>query len=88
MRRGLATVAIVALTALVFLATVALADGESLELSLPVSAHVDAFYVITAEGMADGAHRLFAYVDPGGAECAPTPDAERKIHRRDSHLWP
>ncbi len=78
MRRGLATVAAVALTAIASLAAVAVADGESLELSLPVSAHVDAFYVITAEGMADGAHRLFVYVDPGGAECAMTPDAERK----------
>ena len=57
----------------------ALADGESLELSLPVSAHVDAFYVITAEGMADGAHRLFAYATPGALSVRPPPMRRGKM---------
>ncbi len=68
---GIAVVALVAC-----LGAVARAQGESLTLSLPTSAAVNKFYAITAEGTADGSHRLFVYVEPGGAACAASPDEE------------
>ncbi len=76
MRRGLATVGIATVALVAYLGAVASADGESLNLSLPTSAAVNKFYAITAEGTADGSHRLFVYVEPGGAACAASPHEE------------
>jgi hypothetical protein len=54
----------------------AYAGGESLKLSLGATAVVGEPYAITAEGVTNGAHRLFVYVEAGGASCAANPSKE------------
>ncbi len=54
----------------------ALASGESLKISLPNTQSVGQPLSITAEGVADGSHRLYAYADESRSACGADPQAE------------
>jgi hypothetical protein len=62
--------------AIAMLLTAALASAETLRLSVGDKPALHEPLSVTAEGSADGAHRLYAYVDPGAEVCAPNPQAE------------
>jgi hypothetical protein len=74
--RAAATLGVIAATAIGLSSAPALASAESLTLVLGAKAELGEPYAITAEGVADGAHRLYVYVDPGGAGCAANPSKE------------
>ena len=74
MRRRIAWLA--GTVAACYLAAPAMAQAESLRLSLGASETLGKPLNITASGVADGAHRLFAYADRSPYVCASDPFAE------------
>ena len=61
----------------------ALARAESLAISLGAKPTLTEALSITAEGVADGAHRLYAYVGSGGQACASGPSE----HDTEGSVW-